>query len=86
MGNIESSNKTDIKLFISSRKSRCDECGEDLGRGAYITLKEQKGALGLTRSDLDQLVFLPAGNACVSHRAKTHSVTWAVVLEEANHA
>jgi hypothetical protein len=73
--------KADIKVFISSRESRCDECGEDLGRGAWITLKEQKGALCLTCGDLDHLVFLPAGDACVSRRAKKHSVLWAVVLK-----
>ena len=74
-------NKTDIKVFISSRESRCDECGEDLGRSAWITLKEDKGALCLSCSDLDHLQFLPSGDACLSRRAKKHSVLWAVVLK-----
>jgi hypothetical protein len=73
--------KADIKVFISSRESTCDECGEDLGRGAWITLREAKGALCLSCADLDHLVFLPAGDACVSRRAKKHSVLWAVVLK-----
>ena len=35
----------DLKVFISSRDSSCEECGENLGRGAWITLVEGKGAL-----------------------------------------
>jgi hypothetical protein len=35
----------DIKVFISHRDSKCDECGEELGRKAWITLEEGKGAL-----------------------------------------
>ena len=58
MGKIEAPDKTDIKVFISSRDSRCDECKEDLGRGAWITLREGKGALCLSCADLDHLVFL----------------------------
>jgi hypothetical protein len=81
LGKIEAPNNADIKVFISSRESRCDECGEDLGRGAWITLKEEKGALCLSCADLDHLVFLPTGDACVSRRAKKHSVLWAVVLK-----
>jgi hypothetical protein len=73
--------RADIKVFISSRESKCDDCGEDLGRGAWITLREGKGALCLSCADLDHLVFLPTGDACVSRRAKKHSVLWAVVLK-----
>jgi hypothetical protein len=28
----------DLRVFISNRESRCDECGEDLGRRAMIVL------------------------------------------------
>src|SRR5438552_15140397 len=48
----------DIKVFISLRDSKCDECGEELGRKAWITLEENKGALCLACADLDELVFL----------------------------
>ena len=37
----------EIKVFISNRESRCDECGEDLGSKAWITLAGEKGALCL---------------------------------------
>ena len=35
------------KVFISARDSTCDECKEDLGRGAWITPVVGKGALCL---------------------------------------
>jgi hypothetical protein len=47
-----------IKVFISLRDSTCDDCKEELGRHAWITLEHDKGALCLTCADLDHLVFL----------------------------
>lgn len=71
----------DIKVFISHRESKCDECGEALGRKAWITLEENKGALCLACADLDELVFLPTGDAALTRRARKHSVLSAVVLK-----
>lgn len=71
----------DIKVFISHRDSKCDECGEELGRKAWITLEEKKGALCLACADLDELVFLPTGDAALTRRARKHSVLSAVVLK-----
>ena len=71
----------DIKVFISHRDSKCDECGEELGREAWITLEENKGALCLACADLDELVFLPTGDAALTRRARKHSVLSAVVLK-----
>jgi hypothetical protein len=71
----------EIKVFISHRDSKCDECGEELGRHAWITLEEDKGALCLACADLDQLVFLPTGDAALTRRARKHSVLSAVVLK-----
>jgi len=45
--------KFDLKVFISSRDSTCDECGENLGQKAWITLIENKGALCLSCADID---------------------------------
>lgn len=70
-----------IKVFISHRESQCGECGEDLGRQAWITLEEKKGALCLTCADLDHLVFLPTGDAALTRRARKHSALSAVVLK-----
>ena len=71
----------EIKVFISHRDSKCDECGEELGRQAWITLEENKGALCLACADLDQLLFLPTGDAALTRRARKYSVLSAVVLK-----
>jgi hypothetical protein len=72
---------SNLKVFISTRDSTCDECKEDLGRGAWITLVEGKGALCLSCADLDHLVFLPSGDAALTRRTKKHSILSAVVLK-----
>ena len=71
---------SDLKVFITTRASSCDECGEDLGRSAWITLTRDKGALCLACADLDHLVYLPAGDAALTRRARKHSTLVAVVL------
>ncbi len=71
---------TDLKVFITTGESSCDECGEDLGRKAWITLAGEKGALCLSCADLDHLIFLPAGDAALTRRARKHSTLVAVVL------
>jgi len=70
-----------IKVFISNRESKCDDCGEQLGRKAWITLERDKGALCLSCADLDELVFLPTGDAALTRRARKHSALSAVVLK-----
>ena len=77
----QKSNETEIKVFISHRDSKCDECGEKLGTQAWITLEEDKGALCLACADLDELVFLPTGDAALSRRSKKYSILSAVVLK-----
>jgi hypothetical protein len=71
----------ELKVFISNRDSTCDECHENLGRKAWITLTREKGALCLTCGDLDHLVFLPSGDAALTKRARKHSTLSAVVLK-----
>jgi hypothetical protein len=73
--------KEELKVFISHRDSTCDECHEDLGRKAWITLVRDKGALCLSCGDLDQLVFLASGDAALTRRARKHSRLSAVVLK-----
>jgi hypothetical protein len=73
--------KEEIKVFISNRDSTCDECREDLGRKAWITLVRDVGALCLTCADLDHLVFLAAGDAALTRRARKYSRLSAVVLK-----
>ncbi len=71
----------ELKVFISNSDSRCDECGEDLGKGAWIRLIQEKGALCLSCADLDHLVFLPSGDAALTRRARKYSTLSAVVLK-----
>jgi hypothetical protein len=70
----------DLMVFITTGESSCSECGEDLGRKAWITLTRDKGALCLACADLDHLLFLPAGDAALTRRARKHSTLVAVVL------
>jgi hypothetical protein len=71
----------ELKVFISNRESTCGECGEHLGSKAWITLAGEKGALCLVCADLDHLLFLPAGDAALTRRARKHSTLSAVVLQ-----
>ena len=71
----------DLTVFISTRESTCDECGENLGSHAWITLIENKVALCLACADLDHLIFLPSGDAALTRRARKHSTLAAVVLK-----
>lgn len=70
----------DLKVFITAGESACGECGEELGRHAWITLAGERGALCLACADLDHLVFLPSGDAALTRRARSHSALSAVVL------
>jgi len=71
----------DLKVFISNRDSTCDDCGEKLGRKAWITLQEGKGALCLVCADLDHLIFLPSGDTALTRRARKYSTLIAIVLK-----
>ncbi len=74
--------KKELKVFISGRESICDECGENLGRGAWIfLLGVEKGAACLSCADLDHLVFLPSGDAALTRRSRKHSKLAAIVLK-----
>jgi len=71
----------ELKVFITTNKVTCAECKEELGSHVWITLVENQGALCLTCADLDHLLFLPAGDAALTRRAKKYSTLFAVVLK-----
>jgi hypothetical protein len=73
--------ESELLVFISRRDSTCDECKEELGHGAWITLNKQKGALCLSCADLDHLIFLAPGDAALTRRARKYSTLAAVVLK-----
>lgn len=70
-----------LLVFISHRDSTCGECDENLGRKAWIQLREGPGAVCLSCADLDQLDYLPAGDSALTRRARKYSTLSAVVLE-----
>jgi hypothetical protein len=72
---------SELAIFITTTDASCSDCGERLGRGAWITLVEIKGALCLSCADLDHLTFLPSGDAALTRRARKHSTLAAVVLK-----
>ena len=43
MSQTDKRKKEDLKVFISNRDSKCDECGEYLGPRAWIVLRGDKG-------------------------------------------
>jgi hypothetical protein len=70
----------DLKVFITTQESVCDECGEQLGHHAWITLVDGK-AYCLSCADLDHLMFLPSGDAALTRRSAKYSTLSAVVLK-----
>ena len=71
----------DLTVFIAHSDVTCGECGEALGRHAWITVDGEHCTRCLACADLDHLVFLPAGNTALTRRAKKYSNLSAVVLE-----
>ena len=71
----------DLKVFITTQETTCNECKSDLGRHAWVLLAGERGAICLTCADLDYLLFLPPGDAALTRRAHKHSTLSAVVLE-----
>ncbi len=72
---------SDIVVFISTRNSTCEECGQELGRSGWITLDPKKKALCLNCADLDHLVFLPTGDVALTRRSRKYSRLSAVVVK-----
>lgn len=70
----------EIVVFMTRSEPKCDFCGEDLGRGAWIRKVDDK-AQCLECADLDHLVFLPSGDAALTRRAGKHSSLKAVVVQ-----
>jgi hypothetical protein len=71
----------DLKVFITSKESRCDECKQELGSRAWIVLAPDVGALCLSCADMDHLVFLPSGSTALTRRCQKYSTLSAVVLK-----
>ncbi|MGC1284891.1 MAG: DUF2293 domain-containing protein [Streptosporangiaceae bacterium] len=66
----------DLVVIEPLKEFSCASC---LGSGPYLIM-EDPGPQCLTCADMDHLVFLPAGNAALSRRAKAGSALAAVVV------
>ncbi len=71
----------DLKVFITTHETTCNECKSNLGRHGWVLLAGERGAICLACADLDHLLFLPPGDAALTRRAHKHSTLSAVVLQ-----
>lgn len=69
----------DVVVFSIVRDSACAECGEELGKGRFLTLEDRR-PLCLACADLDHLVFLERGDPALTRRASRYSALRAVVV------
>jgi hypothetical protein len=66
----------DLVVVDPVKDFACAECGE----GGGLLIMDDKGPLCMTCADMDHLVFLPAGDAALTRRAKKASRLSAVVV------
>lgn len=76
----DSPKRDEIVVFIVHRETKCAECGEELFKGRWIRLENQR-ALCMACPDLDHLEFLPSGDAALTRRASKYSPLRAVIVE-----
>lgn len=71
--------RDEIVVFQILRDSACAECGEELGRGRWLRVENQR-PLCMSCADLGHLVFLPSGDAALTRRASKYSGLRAVLV------
>ena len=71
--------RDEIVVFWIVRDSVCAECGEELGKGRFLRMEEQR-PLCMACADLDHLVFLGRGDTALTRRASRYSTLRAVVV------
>ncbi len=76
----EKKSQTPTVFILAGRESSCFECGRELSKGDFLYLEDDKG-LCLSCADMDHLLFLPAGDAALTRRARKLSRLSAVVLK-----
>lgn len=67
-------------VFQILRDSECSECGAGIAQGAFLS-KEAEEALCLSCAHLDDLEYLPSGDAALTRRATKYSERVAVVVQ-----
>lgn len=71
--------KADPVVFDILRESQCSECGAELEKGGFLFMDAEK-PLCLACAGLDDLEYLPAGDATLTRRASKYSGRKAVVV------
>ena len=71
----------DIIVFVSSKETKCDDCAQLISKNEFIKLTRERKAYCMACSDLDHLIFLPSGDACISRRARKYSILNAIVMQ-----
>ena len=79
MAKTKADRPTEIVVFSVLRASTCSSCGADIGKGDLLRMEKER-PLCLACADLDQLVYLPAGDPALSRRSRKHSTLSAVVV------
>jgi hypothetical protein len=69
----------DLVVFSILRESTCSECNKELWKGNLL-FKEGERGLCMSCADLDELVYLPSGDAALTRRARKYSPLSAVVV------
>lgn len=69
----------ELVVFSILRESSCTECNKELWKGNFL-FKEGERGLCMNCADLDELVYLPSGDAALTRRARKYSPLWAVVV------
>jgi hypothetical protein len=62
-----------------SEEGNCSECGAQLPQGAFLFMEKSR-LLCLSCADLDELVFLPAGDTALTRRVRKHRPLAAAVV------
>jgi len=76
----EAAEPKEILVFSILRDSKCEECGERLSKGSFLTMENSRPHC-LECADLDHLVYLERGDVCITRRAKKYSSLSAIVLK-----
>jgi hypothetical protein len=69
----------ELVVFEIYRASKCAECGAELDKGSLLIMEAQR-PLCMECADLGHLVYLPAGDATLTRRARKYSKLSTVVV------
>jgi hypothetical protein len=76
---VATAGSQNLLVFSILRESRCSECNKELWKGDLL-FKEGERGLCMNCADLDELVYLPSGDAALTRRAWKYSPLCAVVV------